>query len=225
MAAKHEFDFDFEALEAEMYSDMAKSFTILQLELHDESIYNFALYISEDMGYVTAHVCTESGLISSVTDARERWEKYRNVDFDILMALHRHDTAEDVYHGDEYAQHDFWGMLAESHKLLGQFLLETDELTRNDIYFTATEAKAVWDYKDELRSRVLDICERVMKRLDEANIFELTNRREDVTLQVSHSDNEIDLERIRRLNPHEVFEKYLLHHQEYLTARKLVYGY
>ena len=33
MAKMYEFEFDFDALEAALYSDLAKSFTILQLEL------------------------------------------------------------------------------------------------------------------------------------------------------------------------------------------------
>lgn len=225
MSKRYEFDFDFEALEAALYSDLAKSFTILQLELPDESIYNFTLGISNDIGYVTTNVMTESGLIKSVTNARERWERYRNVDFDILMVLHRHDATEDVYHSDEYAHHDFWGMLAASHDLLGQLLLKTDELTRNELLFAPAELIELWDYTEEVQSRVLDICEQVMMRLDEAKIFELTNRRENVTLQVRRGDNEPDPEIVRRLNPHEVYEKFLIHHQKYLAARKLVYGY
>ena len=36
---------------------------------------DFTLGISNDIGYVTTNVMTESGLIKSVTNAREQWER------------------------------------------------------------------------------------------------------------------------------------------------------
>ena len=41
MAERNEIDFDFDALEAELYSGLAKAFTSLQLDFPDERFYNY----------------------------------------------------------------------------------------------------------------------------------------------------------------------------------------
>ena len=62
MAAKHEIDFDFDALEAELYKDIANSITCLQLDYPDDPFYAYTLYVPEYMGYVSILAYTESRL-------------------------------------------------------------------------------------------------------------------------------------------------------------------
>ena len=60
---------------------------------------------------------------------------------------------------------------------------------------------AAWETLEPYHDRVLDICVRVMKRLDEDKVFELNSRRDNVTLVVRHGDSEPDIEIVRRLKP------------------------
>ena len=219
MAGKNEIDFDFEALEAELYSGLAKAFTSLQLDFPDERFYNFTLYISPSMVYVSIAANTEDSLIATVRQYREKFPKYAKVSFDKTKAYFRHEFGDFGFfaHGHDMSAYDTF--LEKSNKLLSKFDQETDELLDFWLERLNDDFDAAWEYVGPLHERVLDICERVIRSLDKDKVFELNSERDHVTLLVRHGDSEADPEIVRRLNPDSVYRRFL---RNYDIAQKAI---
>ena len=81
---------------------------------------------------------------------------------------------------------------------------------------------SAWEYVGPLHEQVLDICERVMRRLDKDKVFELNSERDHVTLLVRHGDSEADPEMARRLNPDCVYRRFLKNHDIGQTAIEIM---
>jgi len=219
MADRNEIDFDFDALESELYSGLAKAFTSLQLDFPDERFYNFTLYISPGMVYVSIAANTEDGLDTTVRQYREKYPKYAKVRYDDTKAYFRHEFGDFVFfaHGHDMSAYD--ASTENADKLLSAFVQETDELLDYWLERLDDDFDAAWEYVGPLHERILDICERVMRRLDNEKVFELNSPRENVTLLVRHGDSEADPEIARRLNPDGVYRRFL---KNYDIAQKAI---
>ena len=86
MVARNEIDFDFEALETELYRGLAKAFTRLQLDLPDQRFYNFTIYVSPSMVYLAIAANTEDSLDATVRKYREEYPKYAKAGLDDTKA-------------------------------------------------------------------------------------------------------------------------------------------
>ncbi len=215
--------FDFEALEAELYSGLAKAFTSLQLDFPDERFYAFTLFVTEYFESVSIAANTERGLEDTARKYREDNPEYAKLSLDDAKAYYRPWFGNFAYFSGGNMRL-YRTMHNDVNARFGEFVRKCDTL--NDYY--EIELNVGWEPAERilipLRQRVLDICERVMKRLDEAKIFELTNRRENVTLQVAHGDREPSSGRVQRLNPEVVYKRYVKEYDEYKAVYKSIYG-
>jgi hypothetical protein len=215
MAAKHEIDFDFDALEGAFYRDCANAFTGLQLDYPDDPFYAYALYVPEDMGYVGILAYTEGRLEA---EAKEYLHSQIPADSEVNI--------EDVrdYWRHTCAGDDHQKLLDATSDLLGQLLLKCDALY--DYY--ELELNVGWESADKiirsLQERILAICERVMIRLDEAKVFELNNQRHNVTLMIRHGDRNPELATVKRLNPEAVYKRYIVEWEAYKAAFTAIHG-
>ncbi len=223
MARKNEIDFDFDALEAELYSSLAKAFTSLQLDFPDEPFYAFTLYVSENFVYVSIAANTEGGLERTALRYRKEDPDYAKVSIEETEAYFRPHFGDFAF----FSGHDmraYGAMLKGVHTRFGDFNRQCDAL--NDYY--ELELNVGWEPAEEilipLRQRILDICINVMVRLDEAKVFELNNQRYNVTLQIVHGDREPSAETVRRLNPEAVYERYIKEYEEYKAAYLAIHG-
>ncbi len=216
MADRNEIDFDFEALETEMYRDCANAFTSLQLDFPDDPFYAYTMHVPEYMGYLSILAYTESSLHASAKEHLQRLNPPDDkVSFEILKDYWRHTCAADNHHK----------LVDTTSDLLGTFVLRCDAL--NEYY--ERELNVGWEpaqrIVESLREEILEVCQRVMIRLDEAKVFELNNRRDNVTLMISHGDNDPRLEIVERLNPERVFKRYVKEYEAYKAAFTAIYGY
>lgn len=216
MAAKHEIDFDFDALEAELYKDIANSITCLQLDYPDDPFYAYTLYVPEYMGYVSILAYTESRLDAV---AKEFLHSQTPADSDVniedVKDYWRHSCAGDDHHK----------LLDATSDLLGQLQRKCDALW--DYY--ELELNVGWQPAEKiirsLQERILAICERVMVRLDQAKVFELNNQRHNVTLMMHHGDRDPELATVKRLNPEAVFKRYIMEWEAYKAAFTAIHGF
>ena len=224
MSTKNEIDFDFDALEAELYSALAKAFTSLQLDFPDENFYNFTLSVSPSMVYVAIAANTEDGLNSTAKYFREKYPKYAEVSFDDVKALFRHEFGDFAYfaHGQDMSAYD--AMLKRADEMLSNFVEETDVLLDNLLEELNDDFDAAWEFVGPYHDRILKVCERAMKRIDEDKVFELNSRRDTATLLVRHGDSEPDPEIARRLNPESVYTRFLKEYDHAQTVQKRIYS-
>ncbi len=225
MGAKNTIDFDFEALEAELYSGLAKAFTSLQLDYPDKRFYNFTLLVSAGMEYVAIAANTEDSLDATARQYREKYPKYAKASYDETKAYFRHEFGDFGFfaHGHDMSAYD--AFLEKADKLLSKFVQETDELLDYWLERLNEDFDATWEYVGPLHERILVVCERVMKRLDKDKVFELNNQRDHVTLLVRHGDSEADPEIARRLYQDSVYRRFLKDYDITQTAIKIIQGY
>ena len=220
MAAKHEIDFDFEALEAEMYSALAKAFTSLQLDYPDERFYNFTLFVSPSMVYISIAANTEDGLSATAKYYQDKYPKYAKESFNDIKAHFRHEFGDFGFfaHGQDMSAYD--AMVKRADEMLSDFVEKIEFLQDILLEELDDDFDAAWETLEPYHDRVLNICVRVMKRLDSDKVFALNSPRHDVTLLVRHGDSEPDPEVARRLNPESVYMRFLKEHNHALTVQK-----
>lgn len=212
---KNAIDFDFEALEAELYRDCANASTGLQLDYSNDPFYAYLLYVPEYMGYVCILAYTESSLEAVAKEyLHSRIPADSEVTIEDVKDYWRHSCA-----GDDHNK-----LLKATSDLLGQLVLKCDSL----VNCYEVELNVGWEPADKIirtmRKQILTICERVMIRLDEAKVFELNNQRHNVTLMISHGDRDIRLATVKRLNPEAVYKRYMKEWEAYKTAFTAIHG-
>ena len=223
MDNRNEIDFDFDALEAELYSGLAKAFTSLQSDFPDERFCAFTLHVSEYFESVSIAANTERGLEDTARKYRKKYPEYAKVSLHETMAYFRPWFGDFAYFTGRNMR-GYQTMLDEVNARIGEFVRKCDAL--NNYY--ELELNVGWEPAEKilvpLRQRILDICQRTMIRLDEAKVFELNNQRQNVTLQLMHGDREPSAETVRRLNPEVVHKRYVKEYEEHKAAYKAIHG-
>ena len=225
MANQFGLDFDFEALETQLYSSLKLAFNQLQLDFPDEQFYNFTLYVSPSMVYCSIAANTEDLLSATAREYREKYPKYAKVSFEETKEYFRHEFGDFVryFAGSNIIPYD--AIIEKANNLLNEFSQKTEQLLDSLLERFDDDFDTAWIIVGPPHERVLDICVTVMKRLDEDGVFEVNSSRDDVTILVRHGDSEADPEVARRLNPDKVYRRFLNEQKHAEKIRKLMYGY
>ena len=158
MAAKHEIEFDFEALEEELFSALAKSFTNLQLDFPDERFYNFTLYISPSMVYVSIAANTEDGLLATAKSYRDKYPKYARESVDDVKALFRHEFGDFAFFAQGKDMSAYDAMVKRADKMLSDFGEKIETLQDKLLEELDDDFDAAWEILEPYHERVLDIA-------------------------------------------------------------------
>ena len=176
------------------------------------------------MVYVAIAANTEASLDAVARQYRDKYPNYAKVGFDDTRAYFRHEFGDFGFfaHGHDMSAYD--ACLEKADNLLSQFVQETDELLDYWLERLNEDFDAAWEYVGPLHERILDTCERVMRRLDNDKVFELNSKRDNVTILVRHGDSEADPEVARRLNPDSVYMRFLNDEEIAQKAGKIIHS-
>ena len=224
MDIRTEIEFDYDDLEEALLEGLPQAFIDLQEDYRYETFYAFVLYCPPNLRYISLAANTEEGLERKVRENQARDADCAKIAFDDLKVYFRHLFGDFDYFAAKRDMSVYVKQIEAGNKMLHSFADQVEELFDHNVEILDEDENEAMEYVFPLHERVDDIIERVMQRLDQDQVFELTNSRNLVTLNVITHDDGPDLAMVRLLNPDSVYEQFFKDHETYLVVRQTIHG-
>lgn len=217
MGIKWEIDFDYQRFEEVLFEASLKAFTDIQNDFAHETFYAFALASSASFARVDIVANTEEGLNRKASKFQSRPE-YKIQPLSNIKNYLRAQITE----------YDFWGHSMPDY--VSYFQISNDMIIQHsNLVESVEENNEIYLHEEGFVTisvhfivKLERICLRVLSQLDEIKIFEQTNSRDNITLEVNigYDEPDIQTKTIAMLNPPSVYKKYLGQVEQYLRLQK-----
>ncbi len=224
MDIRTEIDFDYFELEEALLEGLPQAFVDLQEDYRYETFYTFVLYCPPSQSYISLAANMEEGLERKVREYQARDADFAKIAFDDLKVYFRHLFGDFDFFTAPRDMSAYDKQIEAANKVLRSFADKVEELFGHNVEILDEDEDEAMEYVFPLHERVDDIIERVMQRLDQDRVFEQTNSRNLVTLNVITHDDGPDLAMVRLLNPDSVYEQFAKDHETYLAVRQTILG-
>jgi hypothetical protein len=184
----HAFDQLYEALLAASRSAFSK------IQQHpDEQLYAFGLYHSPLWGYIVPTCNTEAGLTRKAQHYRNSYEQYARRTVSEIRNQLRWNPCDWAYH-----------LAGENHFGEVQAWLTEYDVTG---FLLDRANPREWD---QTHHEMITICRAVLRELDSEKLFEVTNPREKIVLNIMMGDQDGSwISHAKALNPPQVYAQWL----------------
>ena len=232
MSARLDLNFDYDALEDAIFAGARHAFRQMQRDFKHETFYGFALMSNDHYHDVTLAANSEEGLTRRVVENRKYSQEFRDADEELCKAYLR-PVVEDYFFFREWKlMQRYEPFLKKANVLMRDHRERSTSLIEfSDAYSRGPDAgsDAAWDrliepFEAEIRERFSN----ALRRLDQINLFEMTNTRDNVTLGIHVHDSKFSPDGVladtHRLNPEIVHRKFMADYERHLEAEKVLFG-
>ncbi len=232
MTAKLELDFDYDALEEAIYTGARQAFENLQRDFQHETFYGFALMSNDHYYDVTITANSEEGLARRVDDNRKYDQQFRDADDELCRAYLRPIVEEYYFFREWKLMQNYAPLLASANAMMRDHTERSTDLVEvSDAYSSVPyeDTDAEWErliepFEREIRTRFIN----ALRRLDQIQLFEMTNSRDNVTLGIHVHDSNFSPDGVladtHKLNPVIVHRKFMADYERHLEAERILRG-
>ena len=232
MSAGLQLDFDYDALEDAIFTGARQAFRQLQRDFKHETFYGFALMSNDHYYDVTLAANSEEGLTRRVDENRKYGQSFGDADEEICKVYLRPIVEEYYFFQEWNLMQRYQPFLKKANAMMRDHTERSGSLVEfSDAYNRGPDAGSVaaWDrliepFEAEIRERFSN----ALRRLDQFNLFEMTNTRDNVTLGIHVHDSKFSPDGVladtHKLNPETVHRKFMADYERHLEAERVLFG-